>query len=435
MDITHDTGRLIWAAGTAATFGLVCLTALWPRKGPTTAAEYLVLYASQSGQAEDLARQAHTQLVAGGLNAALLSLGTVTVEQLRSAQHILCIASTTGEGDAPDDARPFERRIMATRPDLTGQAVAVLALGDRKYEQFAAFGRRLFDWFSLCGATSLLPCLTADDLDPEALRAWNTVLHGLGAASPAPTSELYQPWHMQSREHLNPQGSAPLYRVRLISKSDPQPQWQAGDLAEILTPDGHRRDYSIASLCHEGHIELYVREVRRPDGTPGSGSGLLIHDLPIDGGIDLRLKSHNRFHTPDGDGPVLLIGAGSGLAGLRGHILNIKGQRPTWLIYGERHPTHDAALIKGLTTWRADGLLNAFDLAFSQPDSGMGRYVQDVLTARADDIRTWLAADGAIMVCGGLAMGQAVESRLRHILGEDWIENAIADGRFRRDLY
>jgi sulfite reductase (NADPH) flavoprotein alpha-component len=45
------------------------------------------------------------------------------------------------------------------------------------------------------------------------------------------------------------------------------------------------------------------------------------------------------------------------------------------------------------------------------------------------------AQDGAILVCGGLDMGRAVDAALRKHLGHDWAENAIAAGRYRRDLY
>ena len=60
--------------------------------------------------------------------------------------------------------------------------------------------------------------------------------------------------------------------------------------------------------------------------------------------------------APAGNGPLLLIGAGSGLAGLRAHIIQAVAQgRKVWLIYGERHPERDGALAEQMKIWREDG--------------------------------------------------------------------------------
>ena len=240
------------------------------------------------------------------------------------------------------------------------------------------------------------------------------------------------PWTLSARERLNPDGGAPLYRLRLAPPV--ACEWQAGDLAEVETKDGHRRDYSIATLPGESHVELYVREAVGPDGLPGKGSGLLLHDAPVGGQIRLRLKSHKAFRAPAGDGPLLLIGAGSGLAGLRAHILASRRRRP-WLIYGERHPVRDGALIAEARDWLATRALSRLSLAFSQAGDGTKTYVQDVLNAEGARVYDHLIHDGAVLVCGGLDMGRAVERTLRGLMGDGWIDDALASGRYRRDLY
>lgn len=415
--VTHDPQNWLWAAGAAAAFIAICLASLWPKKRLTKTAATLVLYASQTGQAEELARDA-----AKRLDATCLSLRQVTVEILTSAETILCVASTTGEGDAPDDAVAFERGLMRERIDLSGKRFAVLALGDHRYDKFCAFGLRLFDWLMATQAHALSACMTADDLDATTLAKWDALLIQLGA-SVTSDAAVFTPWRLTLRERLNPMGEMPLFRIRLVPVND-LPTWQAGDLAEITTPDGHRRDYSLASLPSEGHAELFVRAVAN-----GTGSGLLTQGLAPGDTVPLRIKSHSGFHAPEGLGPVLMIAAGSGLAGLRAHIL--AAPKPGWLIYGERHPVRDGALCTLALTWP----LARLDLAFSQPDSGDKLYVQDIVTAQANALRTYLGEGGAILVCGGLAMGQAVDSALRAVLGGAWVDAALRDGRYRRDLY
>jgi len=432
FDATHDMTRLLWSGASVLAFGGLCWARLKPKAAIRSArCAVRVLYASQTGQAEAIARRTHARLIAGGIDASLMSLARADAQALQSAQSLLVVASTTGEGDAPDDGRFFERRLMAHRPDLSGQAFAVLALGERKYDAFCAFGLRLHDWLAGCGARPLGDCLTADDLDAPTLWRWDDLAGALGAAA-TPAEAPAPAWTLVSRQRLNPHGAAPLYRLRLTPEI--ACAWQAGDLAEVETRDAHRRDYSIASLPEEGHIELYVREATGPDGLPGKGSALLLHETLEGGRIGLRIKSHGGFHAPEGDGPLLLIGAGSGLAGLRAHVLSSRRRKP-WLVYGERHPEQDGVLPNEARAWLSDGKLSRLGLAFSRPDEGVGRYVQDVLNAEGARVYDHLIHDGAVLVCGGLAMGLAVERTLRGLMGDAWVEKAFLSGRYRRDLY
>ncbi|WP_443747157.1 NADPH cytochrome P450 oxidoreductase family protein [Asticcacaulis solisilvae] len=422
--------RLWQAAGVAAAFVAVCVaSALSGRPKTQEGAAVLVLFASQTGQAEEIAKNAHARLVAGGLAARVAALGTVTPEQLRVAERILCVVSTTGDGEAPDNGARFEA-VMDGTLDLAGKSFAVLALGDRNYERFCGFGRRVFDWFRRCGAVALTPCLEADDLDAAVLAQWQAGLTQWGAGAVA-ASAAFPKWKLVERKRLNPRGSGAIWRIGFVPDGD-RLMWRAGDLAEIETLDGHRRDYSIASLPSEGQLNLLVREVRTADGAYGKGSGLLIRGLEPGGTIGLRVKTHDGFHAAEGKGPVLLVGAGSGLAGLRPHILEaLAAGRSVRVVYGERHPVNDAGLCEELVRWRDEGRI-ALDLAFSRPDDGQGRYVQAVVGA---DVAAWLGDDGAVMVCGGLDMGKGVEAALRSVCGGAWVDQAFADGRYRRDLY
>ncbi len=432
LSATTDELHWLWAGASILLFLLVCASCLWPRRrGAVAAHDVFVVYASQTGQAEAIARRTQAQLFVGGIDAGLAALSQADPTTLAAAKTILAVASTTGEGDAPDEARAFEARWFASHPVLSGQSFAVLALGDRNYADFCAFGLRLHAWLEACDAKALASCLTADDLDAGTLAQWDARVAQLGGGTVAtePPAPL---WTLTARERLNPEGSAPLYRLTFTA-AEPQ-TWQAGDLVEVTTASGHLRDYSIASLPEEGHVELYVREVRATDGTPGQGSGLLLHDLAVGSQIALRLKSHKGFHAPEGNGPLLLIGAGSGLAGLRPHIQESR-RRQTWVVYGERHPIRDGALVAPLDTWRQDGAITRLTLAFSQPDGGAGRYVQDALATEGARVCDHLIHDGAVMVCGGLDMGRAVERTLRGLMGDAWTDQAISSGRYRRDLY
>ncbi|MDC7676407.1 NADPH cytochrome P450 oxidoreductase family protein [Asticcacaulis machinosus] len=446
-EVQGDPVTWAWVLGSTALYLIMCAV-IWAgeqkkarlkREAAAGATPWLVVYASQTGQAEEIATATLKRLVDGGQSARIVDMADLKLSDLESAQHVLCVASTTGDGDAPDSVLGFEAKVMSDGAVLSHLDYAVLALGDKSYADFCAFGRRLHDWLRASGAKPYFEVIEVDDLDPAALNRWYENLSDLGAKSEAfDPKAAYGAWQLKARECLNPDSDASkLYRVVLEPQSGILPDWQAGDLAEIMTVDGHVRDYSLASLPTQGVVELYVREVIKDDGSRGLGSGLLTHDLGVDQTVLLRTKSHKNFHTPEGDGPLLLIAAGSGLAGLNAHIdaRVLSGRKANWVVYGERHPIRDGALCKALTARVQAGELSDLTLCFSRPDSGKRIYVQDAIAAAPDRIRAYLADNGAVMVCGGLSMGQGVDKALRTIMGDAWVIQALADGRYRRDLY
>lgn len=249
-------------------------------------------------------------------------------------------------------------------------------------------------------------------------------------------SQTTTAWQMVSRQHLNPSGAERIYRVGLAPSGFVAPAWRAGDIAEFEMPDGQRRSYSISSVPSEGRLDLLVREVRMADGTPGRGTAWLLHGTHPGEQINLRIKPNEAFHTPAGEGPLLLIGAGSGLAGLRPHILEaLAAGRPVWLMYGERHSDSHNDLCRELQAWHLDGKLYRFNLALSHPEAGQGRYVQDIVSQYAADLRHFLGANGRVMTCGSRAMGTAVEDALKQALGDAWMSAAADEERYRLALY
>lgn len=433
-----------WTLAAGLLLGWMGASAWWlrpARRASLVTDGTLVLTASQTGQALELGQQCHSRLLASGEKVTIMPLGQVMTEQLRACDRLLVIASTTGLGEAPDEARAFTA-LMQSTPDLSSTDYAVLALGDRKYADFCAFGRQVDRWLQDCGARPLHNCIEVDDLDHDSLARWEALLGTLGAAQEqGPQPARHQSWRVVSREHLNPTErtdiDAPaLWRVRLEPEQGTLPSWIAGDLFEIRTPTGHVREYSIASLPDEGHVLLLVRAVFDEAGRPGEGSGLLCAGIPVGGTLPARLREHTAFHAPTGQGPLLLIAAGSGLGGIRPHALQaMRANRPLWLILGERHPDIDAAVLAEAKAWQAQGRIFRLDLAFSRPATGQGQYVQDILSAHADALHSFLGNRGAILLCGGLAMGKAAEAALQHAMGAPWWTAARAQNRFHADLY
>lgn len=401
---------------------------------------WLVGFASQSGLAEQLAWRTAGQLQAAGIAVQVQPLARVDAQALRQASRALFVVSTFGDGEAPDSARGFERSLLGRELALADLSYAVLALGDRQYQQFCGFARRLHGWLQQQGANSLFSPVEVDNGDAVALAHWQQQLSGLtGAPLQAMAEQPFGEWRLLDRQCLNPGSSgAPTFLLRLQPPT--AADWQAGDLLEVL-PGNHAeaavREYSIASLPADGALELLVRQERHPDGSLGLGSGWLTAGVALQQPLLARLRRNSGFHAPEADCPLILIGNGTGLAGLRSLLKQRigAGQSRNWLLFGERNAAHDFYCREELDGWLASGELARLDLAFSR-DQAAKVYVQDRLRMAAEHLRSWVAEGAAIYVCGSLdGMASGVDAVLREVLGDAQVETLIEEGRYRRDVY
>jgi sulfite reductase (NADPH) flavoprotein alpha-component len=181
-----------------------------------------------------------------------------------------------------------------------------------------------------------------------------------------------------------------------------------------------------------------VRLQRHADGGTGAASGWLCEGAGRGEPIPLRVRAHARFRLGGNAGrPLILIGNGTGLAGLRAHLKARidAGKFDNWLVFGERNAAHDFLCREELTRWAGAGELARLDLAFSR-DGGNLRYVQHVLAAHRETLRDWVARGAAIYVCGSLqGMASGVHDALVSALGADALDDLATQGRYRRDVY
>ncbi|WP_348268576.1 sulfite reductase subunit alpha [Edaphobacter paludis] len=137
-----------------------------------------VLYASQSGTAEGLARKVVKDLKSKGHIASLISLEGYTPAALAEERYAILIASTYGDGDAPDAVKPFYEKLCIEHfPRYQDLSYAVLALGDSHYEHFCKFGIDLDNKLDSLGAVRLHNRVDCDiDLD-DAFASWKQGLY------------------------------------------------------------------------------------------------------------------------------------------------------------------------------------------------------------------------------------------------------------------
>ena len=419
----------------------------------------LVAYASQSGQAERLALESARALQQAGVAVDVQSLERFDPAQLRQYERALIVASTFGEGEAPDGTRRFARLLQATTgTPLAGLEFGMLALGDRHYSDFCGFGHALERQLRALGATPWFPLIDVDKHDPAALADWSQALARCsGSAIDAigvQEEASYAEWRLARRVLLNP-GSlgGELHEITLTGPAGAT--WEAGALAEIIgcNADGsegdaqgeHKarhapRSYSLASLPSDGELQLLVRQERHA-GSENEGygicSGWLTRFAPLGSPIRLRLQANPAFAPALVDVPCIFIGNGSGLAGLRAHLRTRQraGLARNWLLFGERQQAFDSVCGEELQGWLNAGHLARLDLVFSR-DGETRQYVQDRLRSSTDELRDWLAQGAIVYVCGSLhGMAAGIDAVLQEVLGQEGLDALLAAGRYRRDVY
>lgn len=163
--------------------------------GQTISKEVIILYGSQTGNAQRLAKKAGKTLEGNGFQVTVSSMSDFKSNKLKKVQNLLIIVSTHGEGEPPDNALIFHEFLRGKRaPKLDDLHFSVLSLGDSSYEFFCQTGKEFDARLEELGGTRLYPRFDCDLDYDEPAAEWldgviGSLLEAQGGSSAFPTSE------------------------------------------------------------------------------------------------------------------------------------------------------------------------------------------------------------------------------------------------------
>nr|WP_281390531.1 bifunctional nitrate reductase/sulfite reductase flavoprotein subunit alpha [Sphaerisporangium rubeum] len=182
-----DPGHALWVDGAlAGMFSRATGTATLPRPAPSEERRLIVLWASQTGNAENFAVTAAQALADAERAPVLLSMADCTPASLPGGADLLVITSTFGDGDAPDNGADFWDRLADPgAPRLEQVRFSVLAFGDTSYADFCGHGRRLDKRLEDLGAVRLTPRVDVEPGDEQPAHQWlDQVIQALTTTAP-----------------------------------------------------------------------------------------------------------------------------------------------------------------------------------------------------------------------------------------------------------
>ncbi|MEX3958718.1 assimilatory sulfite reductase (NADPH) flavoprotein subunit [Trinickia sp. EG282A] len=210
---------------------------------------------------------------------------------------------------------------------------------------------------------------------------------------------------------------------------------------------------SLAAAPEEVHLTVAtVRYELHGERRAGVASGQLSDRVALDAKLPVYVHRNPNFRLPGDDVPIIMIGAGTGVAPFRAFMQEREARGAngrSWLFFGDRHFRTDFLY---QTEWQRllkDKLLTRMDVAFSRDRRSDGEakaYVQHRLKAHARDVFAWLEEGAHLYVCGDAKrLAPDVHRTLAEIVAkeggfgpeatQDYLHKLQRERRYQRDVY
>jgi len=143
--------------------------------------------------------------------------------------------------------------------------------------------------------------------------------------------------------------------------------------------------------------------------------------------------------------PILMLCTGSGIAPFNSFLEELDFNKSknneikyeTYLIFGSMNKKNDFILEKELEEFKKKGILTDYYTAFSR-DQEKKVYVQDILgiNFNKEKMENLIINKGMhVYICGSTSMGNAVNNKLKEIIGNDNYEKMIKNGQLMSETW
>ena len=407
---------------------------------PLAQADVLIFVASEGGSTWGFAQTLQAALSLRGHRVHTSALENFQITA--ATRQVFLLAATYGEGQAPAHASQALERIA--KLPVSTIPVTVLGFGDRQFPAFCAFAEALEKMLRAQGWPALLPLECIHQQSGQQFARWGQALaQELGEAlvlehvpRVPPTTALT----LVSRQDYPGSAGEPTAILRFAWSAQGIAErlrgiglahFAAGDLVGIVPPSSAvPRYYSLASGWEDGFLEICVRLM------PGGLCSTHLLGLQPGDQIAAFIRSNPGFALTRTRRPVLLIGAGTGVAPLAGFIRRNDKRIPMHLYFGGRDPSRDFYFGPEIQHWLSEGRLTNVQTVFSRVPDG-GGYVQDALRRDAKRVSDLITQGAIVRVCGGRAMAQGVAEALDAVLAPLQLSVAQlkAKERYAEDIF
>ena len=253
-----------------------------------------VLFGSQSGNAESLAKKFVKEAKSHGYEVTTAPLEKVSVAELAQEKCALIITSTWGEGDPPDNATSFWEALQAqTGASLTNLNFSVLALGDTNYEHFCGFGKKVDSRLEELGAKRIFERIDCNVDFEEGASRWQKGV--LEAVSQIHTGGDVQRLNGSGAASTNGAAAPAVTEKKTVGYSRKNPFPARLLVNRNLTGEGSEKDTRHYEICLKGSGLTY--EVGDALGIMPTNSPELVEEILK----ALHFDGEEEVDGPDGD--------------------------------------------------------------------------------------------------------------------------------------
>ena len=213
------------------------------------------------------------------------------------------------------------------------------------------------------------------------------------------------------------------------------------------------REYSISSsyaaFPEEVHLTIgkvfYEQEGRYREGVV---SGDVASNVEVGDQLAVYVKQNPNFKLPEPTTPIIMIGAGTGIAPFRSFLQEREEQGAegkSWLFFGDQHFVTDFLYQVEVQNWLKTDVLTNINVAFSR-DQKEKVYVQHRLLENAKELYEWIEQGAIVYLCGDeKTLGHSVHEALITVIEQqrnvsrdeatEYLKELQKQKRYQRDVY